>query len=86
MLATSCELYKKLTGQTTDPGRASIDLTRDDSRDDSDVSFPSRKRARLDSKSQQDIHHKLDEIARGVSSVQKLVTFMSNMNVLCARA
>ena len=79
VLATSRELYKKLTGQTTDPGRASIDLMRDDSSDNSDVSFPSSKRARLDCKSQEDIHHKLDEIARGVSSVQKLVTFMSNM-------
>ena len=30
-------------------------------------------------KSQEDVHHKLDEVARGVSSAQKLVTFMSNM-------
>ena len=33
VLAISRELYKKLTGQMTDPGRASIDLTRDDSSD-----------------------------------------------------
>ena len=45
---------------------ASIELTRDDSSDNSDVSFPSSKRAILDCKSQEDIHHKLNAIARGV--------------------
>ena len=78
VLATSRELYRKLTGHTTDPVRASIDLTQDESSEDSDASFPSSKRPCLDYKAP-DIHQKLDEIARGVSTMQGLVTFMNNM-------
>lgn len=67
MLATSRELYRKLTGHKTDPGRASIDSTQDESSEDSDASSPSRKRPFLDYKTP-DIHQKLNEIARGVST------------------
>ena len=78
VLATSCELYRKLTGHKTDPGRASIDLTQDESSEESDASFPSSKKPFLNYKTP-DIHQKLNEIARGVSTMQGLVTFMKNI-------
>lgn len=67
---------------------ASIELTRDDSSDNSDVSFPSSKRARLDCKSQEDIHHKLDEMGVPVcrSWWPLWATWSRHLNVLCARA
>ena len=78
MLATSRELYRKLTGHKTDPGRASIDFTKNESSEYLDASFPSSKRPFLDYKTPA-IHQKLNEIARGVSTMQGLVTFMKNM-------
>lgn len=44
ILAANKQLYRKVTGQNTDIERASIDLTKEDSSDDSDILLPSVKR------------------------------------------
>ena len=80
ILAANKSLYNKVSGQSTNVMRASIDLTRGDASEESDSSGssqlePSTKRPCLSSS----LTAKLDEIAEGVSNIQKVLMFMKNM-------
>ena len=80
ILAANKSLYDKVSGQSTNVGRASIDLTKGDTSEESDSSGsfqlePATKRPRLSSS----LTAKLDEIAQGVSNIQKVLMFMKNM-------
>ncbi len=84
VLAANKALYRKVSGESTSLGRASIDLTRNDSSEESDSSKsssggpdkPAAKRPRVD------LTSTLEEIAKGVSSIQGLFMFMKN---ICSR-
>lgn len=78
VLAANKALYLKLTGRSTELGRASIDLTKEETSDsDSSGSIiePATKRHCLSST----LNDKLDEIAHGVANIQKVMMFMKNM-------
>ena len=85
VLAANRGLYNKLTGQHTDLEKASIDLTCEDTAEESDSSEttnpeslePLRKQPRL--KYDISVNTKLDKIAKGVENIQKLIQFMQNM-------
>ena len=72
VLAANCDLYDKLTGKSTrSVGKASIDLTGDDSDSSSSDLQPSGKRPCHDTSS---MEAKLEDISQKVSSIQRLVT------------
>ncbi len=81
VLAANKALYRKASGESMSLGRVSIDLTRNDSSEESDSSKssssgpdkPAQKRPRVD------LTSTLEEIAKGVSSIQGLFMFMKNM-------
>lgn len=78
VLAANHDLYYKLTGKlTSSVGKASIDLTGDDSASDSSSSGPSGKCPCYNTSS---MEAKLEDISQGVSSIQRLVNFMTNMH------
>ena len=79
-LAANKLLYDKVSSQSTNVGRASIDLTKGGTSEESDSSGSSQleiatKRPCLSSS----LTAKLDEIAQGVSNIQKVLMFMKNM-------
>ena len=86
MLAANRSLYDKLTGQCTDLEKANVDLTSEDTADESDSSgtinpdlldpSPKRPCRKHDPSS---VGTKLEEIAQGVANIQKLTLFMQNM-------
>ena len=79
VLAANRRLYSRLTGHSRSLGKASIDLTAEDEESDSSSSdlLPAGKRPCKDCTSS--VKAKLDDIARGVSSIERLVNFMTNM-------
>ena len=85
VLAANRGLYNKLIGQHTDLEKASIDLTCEDTAEESDSLEttnpeslePLRKQPRL--KYDISVNTKLDKIAKGVENIQKLIQFMQNM-------
>ena len=91
ILAANKLLYNKVSGQSTNVMRASIDLTRGDASEESDLSGssqlePSTKRPCLSSS----LTAKLDEYAERVSNIRKVLMFMKNMQqtfqyVICKR-
>ena len=79
VLAASRSIYCRLTGQGTNLENASVDLTVEDSDSSSVDSHPSRKRPCNES-SPSSVTAKLEEIARGVSNMERLMVFMNNMH------
>ena len=85
VLAANRGLYNKLTGQHTDLEKASIDLTCEETAEESDSSGatspellePLRRQPRI--KYDISVNTKLDKIAKGVENIQKLTQFMQNM-------
>ena len=80
ILAANKQLCRKVTGQNTDIERASIDLTKEDSSDDSDILLPSVKRRKCancgDSST---IADKIEDTFKQVSGLAESITFMQNM-------
>ena len=87
VLAANRAIYGKLTGQCTDLQKASVDLTGEDS-DASSVGIPPTLKRPCRDSLPLAIEEKLDKIVRGVSSVERLMTLMGNLQqtfrcVLC---
>ena len=78
VLAANRAIYGKLTGQCTNVQNASVDLTGDDS-DSSSVGMPPSLKRPCRDALPSSIEEKLDTIVRGVSSVQRLMTLMGNL-------
>ena len=80
ILAANKQLYRKVTGQNTDIERASTDLRKEDSSDNSDILLPSVKRRKCancgDSST---IADKIEDISKQVSGLAESITFMQNM-------
>ena len=82
ILAANRQLYRKLTGQNTDIERASIDLTKDDSSDDSDILLPppvKRPKCVCGDSSMSTVADKIEDISKQVSGLAESITFMQNM-------
>ena len=81
ILAANKQLYRKVTGQNTNIERASIDLTKDDSSDDSDILLPPVKlrKCEFGDSSVVLIADKIEDISKQVSGLAESITFIQNM-------
>ena len=79
VLAANRAMYDKLTGRCTSLQNASVDLTGEDSHSSVGMS-PAQKRPCRDAVPSS-IEEKLDKIVRGVSSIERLMTLLGNLQM-----